>query len=228
MSEYCSTARPATHIRHSMKCTDQKQSTSASLRRKSFVIYEAQIGSRNILRLVSLSTTRHNTCYILSNALFAAGTTFLMVSTRNESSKQTVERASVDSGQCIRLMLDFPTSASRVGHDIMQRLCKEWDAPPQETMSKKAETIKLLNDANSDMVKLLKELGWQRPVTPAPVMDNVTENIGLADFLGGDSFASMTSNPMDIETYDRECPNGILRKMSSSRSSTGLACMVHE
>lgn len=127
-----------------------------------------------------------------------------MVSTRNESSKQTVEKASVDSAQCIRLMLDFPTSASRVGHDIMQKLCKEWDAPNQETKLKKDETIKLLNDANSDMVKLLTELGWQRPVTPMPILDDVTETIGLSDFLSGDTFASMASNPMDIETYDRE------------------------
>jgi hypothetical protein len=126
-----------------------------------------------------------------------------MVSTRNESSKQTVEKATIDSGECIRLMLDFPTSASQVGHDIMQKLCKEWDAPkiPTETILKKDETIKLLSDANSDMVKLLTELGWQRPVTPAPVVDS---GIGLSDFLGGDSFSATTSNPMNIETYDRE------------------------
>jgi hypothetical protein len=170
------------------------------------VTYGAEVYSRHILRLVSLSTSRQNTCYILSNALFAAGTTFLMVSTRNESSKQTVEKATIDSGECIRLMLDFPTSASQVGHDIMQKLCKEWDAPkiPTETILKKDETIKLLSDANSDMVKLLTELGWQRPVTPAPVVDSVTDNIGLSDFLSGDNFGTMTSNPMNIETYDRE------------------------
>jgi len=153
-----------------------------------------------------------------------------MVSTRNESSKQTVEKASVESGQCMRLMLDFPTSASQVGHDIMQKLCKEWGAPkiPQNAISKKDETIKLLSDANSDMVKLLTELGWQRPVTPAPVLDNITDNIRLPDFLGGDTFAGHTSNPMDIETYDREWTNGVLVKRFSSLSSIGLACMVHQ
>lgn len=67
-------------------------------------------------------------------------------------------------------MFEFPTPASQVGRDILQRLCAEWQQTPSEQLNihatNKNEAVKLLSDSNSDMVKLLKELGWQQPSAP--------------------------------------------------------------
>jgi hypothetical protein len=153
----------------------------------------------------------------LSNAIFAAGTTFLLVSTRNESTRQAVERASAESDECVRLMLDFPTSASRVGSEILQKLCAEWKAPDQGTLeiraSSKDEAVRLLNDANSDMVKLLTELGWKRPSSDvAPALSGAENDAAvLSAFTGNQSFFNPVNSSTNIENYDREFKRGLDR-----------------
>lgn len=108
-------------------------------------------------------------------------------------------------------MLDFPTSASRVGSEILQKLCAEWKTPEQPLdirASNKDEAVRLLNDANSDMVKLLTELGWQRPPTDtAPLLDlgnNDSEAVMLSNVTGNSSFFNPVNSNTDIENYDRE------------------------
>lgn len=155
-----------------------------------------------------MSSIRHYTCYILSNALFAAGTTFLLVSTRNESTRQAVQRAGADSDECVRLMLDFPTSASRVGSEILNRLCTEWKTPEQPLQiraSNKDEAVRLLNDSNSDMVKLLTELGWQPPAINSPLTYPVVPDLSTSvpNPFGTDYIFNPVGNSTNIENYDR-------------------------
>jgi hypothetical protein len=103
-------------------------------------------------------------------------------------------------------MLEFPTAASRVGHDILQRLCNEWKAPSENLQiraTNKEEAVKLLNDANSDMVKLLTELGWQRPATSIPALENGAVPVEPDALFSSDCFQNPVSRITDIETYDR-------------------------
>jgi hypothetical protein len=94
--------------------------------------------------------------------------------------------------ECAGLMLEFPTPASQVGRDILQRLYTEWQAPSEQVnihATSKTEAVKLLSDANSDMVKLLKELGWQQPGQDPVAAPAESSNVDLSG----------------IGPYDREC-----------------------
>ena len=91
----------------------------------------------------------------------------------------------------------------------MQKLCAEWKTPekPLEIRaSNKDEAVRLLNDANSDMVKLLTELGWQRPSTDtAPVQgDGENDAAMLSSFTGNQSFFNPVNSNSNIENYDRK------------------------
>ena len=105
-------------------------------------------------------------------------------------------------------MHEFPTSASRVGSEVLQRLCTEWKSPVEPIQiraSSKSEAVRLLNDSNSDMVKLLTELGWRPPSDSAvPVAEPSDGGIAGLPSLGGDqSFFNPVNNNTDIESYDR-------------------------
>lgn len=111
-------------------------------------------------------------------------------------------------------MLDFPTSASQVGSEILQKLCTEWktpDKPLEIRASNKDEAVRLLSDSNSDMVKLLTELGWQRPSTDTALVQSSGENETalMSSFTGNQSFFDPVNSSTNIENYDRKSGNDL-------------------
>ncbi|WVQ93707.1 hypothetical protein IAU59_000784 [Kwoniella sp. CBS 9459] len=130
-----------------------------------------ETASREIVRLFDLLPSSRNCTTTLPNIVFTAGTTFLLISNSNNSSPTSRREALAQVDKCIAFLAQMTWPAATIGHDLLKKLRQEWDPSPgdQTGDTTGVAAINLLNDTealkdpNSEVVKMLINLGWAPP-----------------------------------------------------------------
>jgi hypothetical protein len=126
--------------------------------------------SRKIREIALRYSSIRHASFILPIALFTAATTFLLISTLNDSSMSASDEALLAVDDCIKSMSEMSWPTSAVGKDTLQKMKSDWHPRPDRTpfsLTSRDEAIKLLQNPSSEMSKLLAELGWSAPETPS-------------------------------------------------------------
>ena len=106
----------------------------------------------------------------MPNMVFTAGTMFLLSSVQNDKSTRDIAQALGKVNDCIHFLAEMAWPIAVVAKDMLRRLRQEWTTSrqansragspgPQASVS----TIAALKDPDSDLFKLVKELGWAPP-----------------------------------------------------------------
>ncbi|WVF66075.1 hypothetical protein IAT40_000814 [Kwoniella sp. CBS 6097] len=130
-----------------------------------------ETAAREIIRLFDLLPSSRHSTTTLPNIVFTAGTTFLLISNRNNSTPALSREALAQVEKCIAFLAQMSWPAATIGYDLLKKLRQEWDPTPNDqTGGGSASTVtSLLNDAealkdpNSEVVKMLISMGWAPP-----------------------------------------------------------------
>ncbi|OCF36239.1 hypothetical protein I316_02112 [Kwoniella heveanensis BCC8398] len=138
-----------------------------------------ETASREIVRLVGLLPSGRHSTTTLPNIMFTAGTTFLLISNRNDSTPASIREAQAQVDKCIAFLAQMSWPAATIGHDLLKKLRQDWDPLPKDqtegsltsTASSLLNDAEALKDPNSEVVKLLIGLGWAPPNQMNPPND---------------------------------------------------------
>ena len=106
----------------------------------------------------------------MPNIVFTAGTMFLLSSVQNDKSTRDIGEALGKVNDFIHFLAEMAWPIAVVAKDMLRRLRQEWTTT-RETNSQagtpgppaSVSTIAALKDPESDLFKLVKELGWAPP-----------------------------------------------------------------
>lgn len=107
----------------------------------------------------------------LCNIAFTSGTMFLLEAVQNDTAQHRIGQAVQRVKDHIVFLGKMPWPAARVAQGILQKLKDDWTIPElhgEQTATESTDTLEALQNPDSDLVKLLKSMGWAPPATGMP------------------------------------------------------------
>ena len=142
----------------------------------------------------------------MPNMAFTAGTIFLLSSVQNERSTREIAQALAKVNDCAGFLAEMAWPVAAVAKDVLIRLRKEWattrPSRPGTPGPSSMTTIAALQDPDSDMYRMLKDLGWAPPMNAA--VPEVIPSGGVSD-TATDLTATLFAPTQGEGEDDREC-----------------------